>query len=340
MLFKKFFNRDYRYYREKGEQHLAQQRYADARLAFQESLQKLPEVTENITSEKREIEEKLAKAGDGLGLLNLSEAEHALRRGEYEKAREYIHLALELAEDVTIREKAEAFLKNAGADSSRSTTVVAENKCAGCAGTVDVSTGNAHVSDDKLPPEDRFELLIQTLPQDLVERYAGLGEKFAYAYLLAHDGEVDAAREIFEEMLAQGESDLLHYELSVIAYRNGDVAECERHLCRALELCDRNSLCYLALVHLLIDTHRTAEAVPLLHCMLDKGAASDQATFLLGEVHALLDDNEQAMDWFSRSLSFPSYAKAAAERLIPLLETCGRREDAAYLFKRYLKGCC
>jgi hypothetical protein len=107
-----------------------------------------------------------------------------------------------------------------------------------------------------------------------------------------------------------------------------------------MELCDRNPLCYLALVHLLVETGRVTEAVPFLHAMLEKEIARDQAVFLLGEVHVLLEDIEQATDWFSRALAFPDYAKAAAERLIPLLESRGRHEEGAYLFKRYLKGCC
>lgn len=339
-MFKKFFTKDYRYYLEKGEQLLAQKRYAEARLAFQESLQKLPDVSENVASEKRKLEEKLAETGDGLGLLNLAEAEHALQRGEHDKAREHIHLALELAEDVTVREKAEELLKNAVADSSRPTAVVAKNSCAGCADAGGLTSENSPVIDDKLSIEDRFELLIQTLPHDLAERYGSLGEEFACAYLLAHDGELDSSRDSFERMLAQGESDILLYELSVIAYRNGQKAECERLLRRALELNNRNSLCYLALVHLLVDTGRASETLPLLHTMLEQEITPDDAVFLLGEVHALLDDSEQAMQWFSRALTLRNYAKAAAERLIPLLESCGRQEEAAFLFNRYLKGCC
>jgi tetratricopeptide (TPR) repeat protein len=340
MLFKSFFNKDYRHYREKGEQLLAQQRYAEARLAFQESLQKFPAVADNAASEKRYLAEKLVETGDSLGRLNLTEAEHALRRGDRGKAREHAQLALELAEDVAVREKAEEFMKIAAADSSRPAAAPVKNSCAGCTDVTDITTESSQFIDDNLTAEDRFELLIQTLPQDLAERYAGLGKEFAYAYLLVHDGKMGAARDMLEEMLARGESDIIHYELSVIAYKNGQAAECEGHLRRALEICDRNSLCYLAMVHLLIDTARAGEAVTLLHVMLGKEITPDQAVYLLGEVHALLDESDKAIDWFSQALAFPNYAKAAAERLIPLLEGRGRRDEAAFLYKRYLKGCC
>ncbi len=340
MLFTKLFKKDYRYYREKGEQLLGAQRYAEARLAFQESLQKLPPDSESAASENPYLTTKIAETGNRLGEINLAEAEHALRRGDHAKAREHIGLVLELAEDVAIREKAEDFLKSAVVDSSEQRVLAAKHDCSECKNPTGITLENSDVSYDTMSVEDRFELLIQTLPPDLAKRYGGLGEKFACGYASLHNGELDIARPIFEEMLAQGESDILHYELSLIDFKMGDIAECEGHLRRALALNDRNSLCYIALVHLLVETGRVPDAIPLLHTMMENNIAPEQAVFLLGDVHTLLGDSEQSINCFSQALVFPEFAKAAAERLIPQLQSLGRTEEAAYLIKRYLKGCC
>jgi hypothetical protein len=46
------------------------------------------------------------------------------------------------------------------------------------------------------------------------------------------------------------------------------------------------------------------------------------------------------MDTWSKLLNNPAMAKAAAERLVPVLNSQGRTEEAKFLAKQCLKGCC
>jgi len=340
MVFAAWFGKDYRYYREKGEKLLGQERYAEARIALQESLEKVASAGNDAQGEREKIAVLLADACNGLARMNLAEAEFAVRQGALGKAREHIDLAMELAEDVLIREKAEKFLQNVGGEDREPQDATPVTNCSNCSAASKKNEQSEVVMSDALASEDRFELLVQTLPDGLRERYEIMGEKFACALTLAHEGELDAAREIYEELAAEAENDILLYELSVIDYRHNRPNECERRLRRAIALNDRNPLCYIALVHLLADTGRADEAVPLLQSLLERGIMVDQAIFLLGEIYLIIGDEGRATDCYGQALTIPHLAKAGAEKLVPLLEKQGRGEEAEYLFKKYLKGCC
>ncbi|MFZ3209581.1 MAG: hypothetical protein WA140_12250 [Geobacteraceae bacterium] len=339
-MFRKMFDRDYLYYKKKGERYLSEGRYADARGEFAEALQSLPRDCTDFAATFACIEYLMQEAGNRLGEINLAAAEQALERGEHENAREHLALVHDLVEDVTIREKAE-MLENAFASPNR-LNIPAHDKysCVDCSGNGEKTTGNSLADDDGLSPEDRFEILIHTLPGDLPVRYAGLGEKFSHGYMLAHDGEDVSACNIFKELLSHEEDDIVLYETALIFHRRGDLVECERLLRRAHALNEMNPLCCLGLVQLLAETDCGNEAIPLLNQMIAMDILPDQARVLKGDVLLMLRRELEAMDQYGEALAFPSVAGSAAERLIPMLEGQGRTEEAAYLFKRFMNGCC
>jgi hypothetical protein len=57
-------------------------------------------------------------------------------------------------------------------------------------------------------------------------------------------------------------------------------------------------------------------------------------------LHEAAGDPDGAFEAWTKALELPSVARSAAERLIPILSDQGRAEEAKYLAKRYLKGCC
>ncbi|KAF0218522.1 MAG: hypothetical protein FD174_2822 [Geobacteraceae bacterium] len=340
MFFKKLFNKDYRFYVGKGEKFLEEERFADARNAFYEAMQRLASCPDDAGSAEAYVRNKLTETGNRLGLINLAEAEHALSRRDFAKAREHLNLVNELAEDVTIREKAENLMGSAAPADVSSSPKEMNHNCISCVSSPDKAAEAGNVKDGQLTAEDRFELLIQTLPDLLPGRYAALGKKFAYGYLLTHEGEEDAGLKVFTELLSEGENDILLYEIASINYRSGRLADCERLLRRAIELNGENALCYLGLVQLLIDAGRFSETIPLLNHMIDMGLLMEQAVVLRGDVYLLSGADDMAIESYSIALAIPKVARAAAEKLIPLMERQGRSEEAAYLFKQFLKGCC
>jgi len=334
------FNKDYRYYLEKGDRYLHEERYADARDAFAEAMQKMAESDAEDVSVGSLLREKFAETGNRLGELNLSEAEHALNNGDHKKAEDHLRIVTELAEDAALREKAEKILAGLVSESPRKKINDANHSCFSCRDDSAQTTHESHAVDAQLAAEDRFSLYIHTLPGDLAERYAGLGEKFAHGCLLNLDGDGEGALKAFAELSVEAGNDILDYEIAIIYYRKGDLINCERLLRRAIELNGLNPLCHLGIVQLLVETDRVAEAIPFLERMINADILPDQARLMLGDVYLLLEDETRAVEIYSQVLSSPKHAREAAEKLIPLLERQGRPEEAAYLAKRFMKGCC
>lgn len=343
MFLKKIFNfnKDYRFYLEKGDRYLHEERYSDARDSYAEALQKLEMSEAPDASMQAMIREKFAETGNKLGWLNLAEAEHAMTSGNPPKAGEHLHIVMELAEDAELRKMAQDyFLEMASANPPKKAIDVDNRSCFGCADDSFVGEKESHGMEDSLTAEDRFELYIHTLPGNLPERYKSLGEKFTYGYLLNRDGQGEAALKVFKELSGEEENDIIDYETALIYYNNGDLNNCERLLRRSIELNGMNPLSYLALVQLFGETGRVQEALPFLQHMINIELIPEQAGLLLGDAYTLLEDENSAVDCYTRVLSSPGYAKEAAMKLIPLLEKQGRQEDVAYLTKKFNKGCC
>lgn len=338
MFFKKLFSKDYRHYLEKGEKYFGEERYADARHAFQEALEKMG--ADEGGAAGAEIKGRISETGNRLALLNLAEAEHAAARGDFAKADEHLRLVLEFAEDPGIRGKAEQQISSLAPAAAPVDAPQAKQHCGGCATDASAAASDEDLSASHLSDRERYELLVQTLPASLAQRYAVLGENFVRAYLLVHDGNDRDGFTIYQELLKEGENDILLYEVALLLFRNGNPPECERLLRRALALNDMNPLCCLGLVQLLTDAGRFEEAIPLLNYMIERQLLTEQAVIFLGDVQQRQGNEGEAMSSYTKALEYPAAAKAAAERLVPLLQNQGRGEEALYLAKRYLKGCC
>jgi pentatricopeptide repeat protein len=339
-----FFKKDHRHFLNQGGKHLAAERYADARVDFLEALKRCPA---DAASDGQAIREGLVRAGNGLGGLNLHEGERSLVAGELAKAFDHFTLAAELAVDEAIRELAEQGLKKLQQPAVSAPAAVAAapaahggSSCGSCKDAGSHGAAPEEIPASTLADEDRFFLLVQPLPGGLGERYAAMGEKFARAYLLIHDGKDDEAFPILQEIHLSGENDIVLYEVALIMYRSGRAHECEDLLNRSLQLNPANSASYLALVHLLAETGRFPEAIATVKRMMELGILADQAQFMLGELYEAAGDQELAFAAWTKSLDLPGVARSAAERLVPLLDEQGRTDEAKYLIKRYLKGCC
>lgn len=342
MFLKKLFNfsRDYGYYLEKGDRYFSEERFADARDAFSEALEKIDQDDNKDLSIRNTLREKFAECGNRLARMNLDEAAHALNNGDLKKAEDHLRIVLELAEDPALREKSEKMLARAGTATAVTGEIDAEHSCGSCKGEhVDAGHDEDHWTDQTMHLEDRFALYIHPLPEDLPLRYAQMGEKFARGCLLNLDGDMDGALRVFEELSGAGENDILDYEKAIIYYHKGDSRKCEGLLKKALEINGMNPLCYIGLVQLYTENGRGDEALPVLERMISTGLIPDQARVMLGDVYMLLQDESRAEDCFKQLLSSTGVARQAAERLIPLLEKQGRSEEAAFLAKKFAKGC-
>lgn len=345
MFFSKFFKKDFGKLRDKGDAHFAAGRFADARFAYQEALELVQ--TPERESERDFLVSRISQAGNHLAEMNIVEAEAAIRGGESKKGSDHLSLALELADDVTIREKAETMLgmlHGAGSEEKVSHEHGSSHGSHGCASCT--SSHGAGGSDftpdlpDHMQDDEQFQLLIHTLPGNLPQRYGTLGEEFAKAYLLAHSDQLQSALDIYKELLLQGENDILLCEIALLEYRLGISGRCESLLKKAMTIDESNPLVRLSLAQYYIDTRQLSTCVPLLVAMMEQDILHDQAMIMLGDVYAMMGNTDSAIEIYTRGLQLPALKKASAERLVQVLTSQNRTEEAAYLFKTYLKGCC
>lgn len=341
MFFNKFFSKNASQLQAKGDKLFAAGHFADARHLYIEALDKLGDSVQ--TPEHQYLCAQISRAANSLAELNIVEAESAMRSGNMQKGLEHLHLCLELADDVSVREKAEALLatsNNANQNRVVEHKASGDHGCATCSSATTAGTELHAPAVGHLSAAEQFQLLVNALPGDLPHRYGQLGEKFASAYLLAHEDNGIEALAIFKELLLTGENDIILYEMALLHFRGGDAAGCEKLLLRALQLNDTNPVCHLGLAQLYIDAARYNEALATLTTMLERDMLADQALVMSGDVRALMGDYDRAIEIFTTALASPALKKIAAERLVQILAGQGREEEAAYLAKTYLKGCC
>lgn len=343
MFLKKLFGfgKDYTYYLEKADKYLAAERFSDARIAYGEALEKLEASEDAAGYLIGPLRQKIALTGNMLGQMNLVEAEYARTSGDRKKAEEHLRIILELADDANLRDNARKLLAGLDAEVQEAPRVTAVAACSSC-GERGETAGTGDVPDltDAISREDRLALYFQTLPGDLSERYAAMGEDFARGCLLNLEGDGDGALRAFEGISAGRDSDILDYEKAILYFHQGAADKCEQLLLRASSFNPDNALCQIGLVHLYAETGREPEALQVLERMIEGNLLPEQALLMQGDLYVQIKDESKAVESYSRLLTFPALAKDAAQRIIPLLEKQGRGKEAEFLAKKYAKGCC
>ena len=338
-----FGGKDAGFYLDKGNRLFAEGRYAEARVAYGDALEKLGSDDSTI---RAEITTRRSEAGDALAVINLKEAEHCFNAGDSVKALDHLELARELAVGGEVRGRVDLLMRRLGSESPTAHLSDTPESSASC----DCASGSCGtaVAFDKPPPsdtdqhlstEERFELMTAALPDDLPRRYRAMGARFADAYLLSHDGDDEAAARILEAITTPVSQDIIFYELALIRHRQGSIRDCESLLRQAMRANDRNPLCYLALVDLSIGTGRPEEALSILDTMIALELLPAQALMVRGDILEHLGQDEKALENYVLLLDSP-YKKDAAMKIIPILERLGRGDEARQLFSRYVKGCC
>lgn len=330
-------------YLAKGDRLLVGGDFAEAKLLYERALEAVGADCESLTID---IVRKRNEASDGLAKLNLREAERCLADGHTVKLYEHLELAAQFACSAEMVEQISTFRLCADASSVTGGThlMPAENK-AGCAACIDHTSAQAvpelEISsfEEHLSREERFEIMVSVLPDDLPQRYSSLGGMFVDAYLLSNSGDHAAAGEMLQSISDKTCQDIVLYEMALIRHRQGKIQECEQLLLDALQANDRNALCCLALVDLYVTADRYMDAVKLLESMVANGVQSDQAHMMLGDIQECLGNDDDSLQRYALLLG-TKYKKDAATKIIAVLERQGKSDEARQVYSRYLKGCC
>ena len=168
----------------KGDRYMESDSYFDARTCYEDGL-KLCSGDGTDVDLKTAFPERIDAANCKLAERNIHEAECAYSRGDIKKAIDHLELVKTLTYDHVLREKAESLLHNYSQSSEDHERPVSMSSCTSCTGSSGGECADSLPSDDSLTPLEYYELLIQQLPGDQYQRYAELGEDFAYAYIAA-----------------------------------------------------------------------------------------------------------------------------------------------------------
>ncbi|MDD2308968.1 MAG: hypothetical protein PHH91_05235 [Desulfuromonadaceae bacterium] len=312
--------------------------FFDARTCYEDGL-KLCSSMENGGALKADFAERIDTANRSLAERNLHEAEYAYSRGDAARAIDHLELVKTLTANPVLLEKAERLLLDFSQPDSDHDEQSDISACASCAGFSGSECADNSRSDDSLPPLEYYDLLIQQLPTDQYQRYAGLGDDFAYAYIAASRDEHHEALAGFENCFETLPHDIYWYEKGKVLHRLGNDHEAELHLRKAIQLNSTNPLAWITLALVLRESNRFQDSLTAIETMVAERIMPEQALLLRADIFEATGDHEGAVNQYIELLQ-TSYAHAAAEKLYEVLIEIGRQSDAAVILKKYLNKSC
>jgi tetratricopeptide (TPR) repeat protein len=312
--------------------------FFDARTCYEDGL-KLCSCEESDASLKPVFSERINTANRSLAERNLHEAEYAHSRGDAARAIDHLELVKTLTADPALLGKAEMLLLDFSQQDSAQDEPLTISSCASCAGSSGNECADSSLSDDSLSPLEYYDLLIQQLPTDQYQRYAGLGDDFAYAYIAASRDEHHDALAGFENCFETLPHDIYWYEKGKVLHRLGNDHEAELHLRKAIQLNSINPLAWITLALVLRENHRFQDALTAIETMVAERIMPEQALLLRADIFEATGDHEGAVNQYIELLQTP-YAHAAAEKLYEILIEIGRQGDASVILKKYLNKSC
>ncbi len=337
-LFSKLFSKSASDLLAKGDRYLESESFFDARTCYEDGMQRCAG-DDSATDLTKTFQERIDAANYKLAELNLREAEFSFSRGDTDKAVDHLELVKTLTYDAGIREKADILLKEcSGADDSPAEQVN-ESACGSCSSASASDCADSAQYDESLPPMEYYDLLIRQLPVEQYHRYLELGEEFAYAYIAASLDRHEEALSRLEQCAETVSQDIYCCETGKILHRLGNDLDAEKYLRKALELNSSNTLVWLNLALLLIDSGRLEECMQILDTMIAEELMPEQAMLMRAEILEATGAYEDAIDQYTPLLATP-YARSAAEKMHGALLVAGRHNAAAVIYKKYLGKCC
>ena len=322
----------------KGDRYMESDCYFDARTCYEDGL-RISTGKDDGSDLDTVFTERINGANHKLAERNLHEAEFAYSRGEANKAIDHLELVKALTGDQVLLEKAEAMLLELSQPENEASEKPNVSSCASCAGSSGGECSDSEPEDDSLPLLEYYELLIQQLPDDQYQRYAVLGDNFAYAYVAASRDQHEDALTALDGCQGVLPEDIYWCEKGKVLHRLGNDTVAEQHLRKALELNDVNSLAWLTLALVLRENDHFQEALTAIEAMVAKQIMPEQALLMRADIFEVTGDHDAAVNLYVELLQTP-FARAAAERLYVILMETGRQNDAAVILKKYLSKSC
>lgn len=252
------------------------------------------------TEEIQDLEKLLARAGDALAELNLTEAEACLRSGDLSRAREHLQLALQHGRSETLLAKA----RTLSAVPVPEAASPAASECGGGCCPSATPSPAAAVNHDDFDPHTRLELLLASYPKDVVQRYLSLDEQMITAILAAHgDEEIAGALALLEKIPQEQRDDLYWFERGALAARHGHAAEARLEFEQALAINPGHDLARESLIDLLLSTKDDGAAQSYLECDAARRIPGGYYASRLGIILFRQGQRAEALQSFSAAIA-------------------------------------
>lgn len=198
-----FRTKDAAYFLEHAQKALSKKHWAEARNDAQEGLAH-PSATGEL---EQQLRETLKVAYAGIFELNITEAEHSMRAGDFTRALECLDTArIHAADDAGVK-KADTLtqqVKDAKANAQKKVEIVSIHQFEGLK------------DEEEARIMDEFEVYLASLVDDVAERYRQRGYTFAQAYVAMNSGDPKKALDLFATLKPRNDEDaaLLSFEQS------------------------------------------------------------------------------------------------------------------------------
>lgn len=324
-----FSPKSFHVFEEKGDRLVKSQDLGLAKLQYEEALSRLERSSLTDVSEIRaRIEMKIQNARESLALQHKVSAAELLAAGCFEEAGELLELARELTYDPKLLREVDTLLADMAAG-------VRMDPDAGIRQEIDDEVFDL---DDE---EAYFLVLSSTLPDEIQEIYAGLGENFRSGYTALNRGWFEPAADLLNKALNDqgGRITYVHLELATAYLNLGDV-----HAARALlEAFIPSYPDALRAYEVLCEIYWESEAYDLAETLLqsspDTIKTSMPILLLMGETLFRCGKQTEAVSFYLKSIEYLGWDEQIAVALARTYEALGRKKEALAAYREIMGNC-
>ena len=330
MGFLKFFTpKSFDVFEEKGDRLVRSNDLGLAKLQYEEALSRLKKSTlPDVLEHRDRIEMKILDARESLARQHKVSAEELVAAGCFEEAGELLALARELTRDPQLIRDIEALVTDVTADIPMELNAQVSER---------TDNDVFDLEDD----EAYFLILCSTLPDEVQDVYAELGENFQSGYIALNKGAFEPAADLLNRALAeQGDSiTYVHLELATVYLNLGDVPAARTLLEVFVKAYPESLRAYEALCEIYWESEAYDLADTMLQACPDTLKTSIPLLLLMGETLFRSGKQAEAVSFYLKSIEYIGWDEQIAVALAGIYEALDRKKEALATYQEVMAGC-
>jgi tetratricopeptide (TPR) repeat protein len=316
-------------FEEKGDRLVRSNDLGLAKLQYEEALSRLEKSSlPDVSKHRDRIEMKIQDARESLALQHKLAAEELVAAGCFEDAGDLLELARELTRKPQLIRDVDTLVADVAAG------VQIELNA-------EVSEGTDDEVFDLDDDEAYFLVLCSTLPDEVQDVYAGLGQNFQSGYIALNKGAFGLAADLLNKALTDqgGRVTYVHLELATVYLNLGDVPAARTLLEVFIESYPESLRAYEVLCEIYWETENYDLADTLLQSCPDTLKTSIPLLLLMGETLFLSGKQTEAVSFYLKSIEYLGWDEQIAVALAKIYEAMDRRKEALAAYQEVMTGC-